>query len=209
MESQLAPSSTEEPEEPEEVDYYPYRQVYFNNSEYYNYDLPPATCGLCNCTFTDVPELEEHMLQLHAIDTKSPTSMGYKRNFKYLEHAVQNVMTIRAPPPERGYATIQARLFKNQEDNAHSICVDTGSTATFIDAELVPKDVIVQKTRPITVKGVSGQKVVDHCVDLPLHISGSDGQVTMHTRACVATGIQAGVLLGMDELSKEEDDIAL
>ena len=105
---------------------------------------------------------------------------------------------------------MQARLFKDQEDNTHSIFVNISSIATFIDAELIPKDVIAQKTHPITVRGVSGQKVVDRYVDLPLYISASDGAtIIMHTKAYVATDIQAGVLLGMDELGKEEEDIAL
>ena len=66
----------------------------------------------------------------------------------------------------------------------------------------------MQKTHPITVKGVSGQKVVDRHADLPLHIPGTEGegQIIMHTKAYVATGIQAGILLGIDELGKEPFD---
>ena len=92
--------STEDPEEPEEEEYYPYRHVYLNDSEYYRYDLPPATCGICNCTFTNVPELEQHMLDLHGMDTESPTSMGQKSFADYHEHVVQDVVIIKAPPPE-------------------------------------------------------------------------------------------------------------
>ena len=104
---------------------------------------------------------------------------------------------------------IQARLFKDREDHTHSVCVDTGSTATFIDVELLPRYAIVHNIHPITIKGVSGQQIVDRYVDLPLHISESEGQRTLHTKAYTANGIHAGVLLGMDELGKDEHDIVL
>ena len=98
-------------------------------------------------------------------------------------------MIIKASPPEHKYATIQAHLFNDQ--NTHLICVNTNSTTTFINAELILKDMLVQKTHLITVKGISEQKVINHYVDLPLYITRikGKGQITMHTKAYVITGI--------------------
>ena len=86
--SYLALSFTEDPEELKELNYYSYRQVYFNDCDYYNYNLLLATCRLCNCTFTNVSKLKEYMLNLHSIDTTSSINMTYKRNLNYYKHAV-------------------------------------------------------------------------------------------------------------------------
>ena len=105
---------------------------------------------------------------------------------------------------------IQAHIFKDQKDNTYFICVDTDATVTFINTKLVLKNMIIQKTHSITVKGVSNQKVVNHYVDLPLYILESDETtVIMHIKAYVITNIQISVLLNINELDKKKDDIAL
>ena len=55
-----------------------------------------------------------------------------------------------------------------------------------------------------------GQQIVDQYVELPLHITGStSGEIIIKAKAYVVTGITAGVILGMDELDKKENNIAL
>ena len=69
---------------------------------------------------------------------------------------------------------------------------------------------IIQKTHPITVKGVSDQKVVNHYVNLPLCILESNKtMVIMHIKAYVTMSIQVSVLLDINKLNKEKDNIAL
>ena len=119
-------------------------------------------------------------------------------------------MTIKAPPSECKYIIIQAYIFKNQKNNTHFICVDINATVTFIDAELVLKDLIIQKTHFITVKEVSDQKVVSHYVDLSLYILESDETtVIIHIKAYVITDIQISVLLNINKLDKKKNNIAL
>ena len=119
-------------------------------------------------------------------------------------------MTIKASPLECKYVIIQACLFKNQKNNTHFICVDTNAIVTFIDIELVSKNIIIQKTYSLTVKKVSNHNVVNYYVDLFLYISGSDKTtVIMHIKAYVIIDIQVSVLLSMNKLNKKKDDITL
>ena len=69
---------TKDPEEPNKVNYYSYRQVYFNDCNYYSYNLLSVTCRLCDCIFADVLKLEAHMFNSHDVDIKSSASMRYK-----------------------------------------------------------------------------------------------------------------------------------
>ena len=56
-----------------------------------------------------------------------------------MKHATLHVVTIREPPPEREYATIQTRLY--DEDNEKiSICIDIDFSVSFIDESLLPED---------------------------------------------------------------------
>ena len=71
-------SFTKNSEKPDKVNNYSYRQIYFNDCNYYNYNLLSVICRLCNCIFTDVLKLKKHMLESHDIDITFSFSMSYK-----------------------------------------------------------------------------------------------------------------------------------
>ncbi len=69
---------------------------------------------------------------------------------------------------------------------------------------------VLRSTRPITVRGLTGERIVDQLMDLAIHLHGTDGKhLLIKAKAYVTPGIRAGVILGMDELGRPEDDIAL
>ena len=129
-----------------------------------------------------------------------------------MEHAALHIVTIKPPPRDRGYATIQGRLH-NENGPQQALYIDTGSVYSFIDESLLPKKNLyglLRKTQPITVRGIAGERVVDQSFALKIHLFGtSGGHLCVNATAYVTKGIQAGVILGMDELGRPEDDIAL
>ena len=191
---------------------YSEQHVLFNDADFAKHGNPPHSCSICCMAFTNIDEIDQHMFNFHAIDTKSPTSIGQKRYANYLEHAALHIVTIKEPAPGRGYATIQGRLFDNTEPQ--SLCIDTGSGTTFIDEDLLPQGTarygMIHKTLPITVRGITGERIVDQVTHIPIHIFGNDGKhICIQAKAYVTKGIKAGVILGMDELGRPDDDIAL
>ena len=195
-----------------EIAYNSGNHVFFNDGDYARHGDPPHSCNLCRIAFTNIDEIDHHMLSFHAIDTKSPTSLGYKRYANWLEHAALHIVTIKEPEPSRGYATIQGQLFENKDQQ--SLCIDTGSGTTFIDDSLLPQGLarfgMIHKTLPITVRGITGERIVDQIIHLPIFITGNSGKkICINARAYVTKGIRAGVILGMDELGRPDDDIAL
>jgi len=54
----------------------------------------------------------------------------------YAEHTAQHVVVV-PPPPIHGYTAVKASLF--HPDKEETICLDTGSTTTFMDKALAYK----------------------------------------------------------------------
>lgn len=109
-------------------------------------------------TLSNSNNLRNHTLDYHGVDTHSPHSQNASRYANYVEHAIQNVVVV-PRPPAHGYTAVKAALF--QPDAApETICLDTGSTTTFIDRSLVDMAKI-RRTPPITAKGFSEQQVLD------------------------------------------------
>lgn len=186
--------------------------VWFNESDSYLHGVPPHSCNICYQGFTNYTDVDVHMMELHGIDTQSSTQKAQRIYANWLEHAALHVVIIRPPPENRGYATVQSRLYS--EDGLHQdCCIDTGSSATFIDESLLPKENLfdrLHKTPPITVRGISGERVVDKKMMVSIFLTGTDGTILrIDASAYVTKGIKAGIILGMDELGRPEDDIAL
>ena len=187
--------------------------IYFNDSSEEQHSVPAHACAVCRLTFMDFSELDQHMFSEHAVDTQSSSSKGQKTYANWLEHAAQHIVTISEPPPSRGYATIQARLY-TKDGKEVSVCVDTGSAVTFLDKSLLPVGRnlygILTEVPPITVRGISGERIVSKSIKLEIYLTGINGEVIcMNAKAYVTDGIKAGVILGMDELGRPEDDIGL
>jgi len=75
----------------------------------------------------------------------------------------------------------------------------------------VPKGYdVLRSTRPITVRGLTRERIVNQLIDLAIHLYSTDGKhLLIKAKAYVTLGIRAGVILGIDELGRLEDDIAL
>jgi len=185
-------------------------ELYFNDSEFERHGVSPYSCTVCGVSFDKTDDIEDHLLDDHGVDPRSPTSKNQLIYANRLEHAANHIVTIRQPPVGRGYATIQGRLHEDTKPETN-LCVDTGSGTTFIDESLVPKGYdVLRSTRPITVRGLTGERIVDQSMDLAIHLHGTDGKhLLIKAKAYVTPGIRAGVILGMDELGRPEDDIAL
>ena len=187
----------------------------FNDEEYTRHGMAPLSCNMCKESYVNNggrARLDNHMFNIHGVDIKSNQAMDRKRYTNWMEHAALHVVTIRGPPPERGYATIQARLYDENNEEI-PVCIDTGSSVSFIDESLLPEGNLwgrLHNCHPITVRGIAGERIVDKQMDIPLFVTATDGTVKrIEAKAYVSKGIKAGVILGMDELGKAEDDIAL
>lgn len=186
--------------------------VDFNDSGYFFHGVPPHSCNICLEGLVNSNDVDIHMLDTHGIDTRSSTQKAQRIYANWLEHAALHVVIIRPPPKNRRYATIQSRLYS--KDGPHQdCCINTGSSATFIDETLLPKENLydrLHKTPPITVRRISGERVVDRKMVIAIFLSGNDRSlIKIEASAYVTKGIKAGVILGMDELGRPEDNIAL
>ena len=190
-----------------------YEHVYFNDAPTSKHGMAPHSCTVCYAAFSNADKIDDHMLNDHGVDIQCQTSKQQKIYANWMEHAALHVVTIKPPPPERGYATIQGRMF-DENGPQQALCIDTGSACSFIDETLLPKQQnlygLLHKTQPITVRGIAGERIVDQIFDLKIHLFGtSGGHLCVNVNAYVTKGIQAGVILGMDELGRPEDDITL
>ncbi|MCJ1306276.1 hypothetical protein MMC08_009096 [Hypocenomyce scalaris] len=190
--------------------------VQFNNSSHPRQDLPPFSCRPCYLTFAGPNETRDHVLDWHGVDVNSASQKALMQDANNYEHAVNNVVTIpQKPPSPHGYSTIQAMLFDSEA--LTTMCLDTGSTTTFIDKTLVSSHNCLQETqkvRPITACGLAGKQVLDRLIHLPMTIPAQnpDGTLTtiqITTAAYVVDGLKAGVLLGMDTLAREKAQLDL
>ena len=176
--------------------------------------MPPYSCNICQVSYPDdYRGLDNHMFDIHQIDINSNASMERKRYVNWMEHAALNVYEIKAP--SNGYATFQARLFNNDSGTNESfICADTGSGVSFMDESLLPQGINLFgrliSTPPVTVRGISGERIVDKQIHLSIHVTGSDDIAkTIEATPYVTKGIKAGVILGMDVLGKPQNKITL
>jgi len=80
--------------------------------------------------------LRNHTLDWHEADTHSPHSQSASYYANYVEHALQNVVVV-PRPPSHGYTAVRATLFRSNSNSETVICLNTGSTTTFIDRGLV------------------------------------------------------------------------
>lgn len=71
--------------------------------------------------------------------------------------------------PQRHYPERQPVRQFRPNNYTETICLDTGSTTTFIDRSLVDTAKI-KGTPPITAKGFSEEQVLDQIVELPVYI---------------------------------------
>ena len=187
----------------------------FNDEVYTRHGMPPMSCNICKQSYLNNggrARLDNHMMVIHGVDIKSSQSMDQKRYTNWMEHAALHVVTIRGPPSERGYATIQARLYDEGNEEI-PVCIDIGSSVSFIDESLLPEGNLwsrLHNCHSITVRGIAGERIVDKQMDIPLFVTATDGTMKrIEVKVYVSKGIKAGVILGMDELGKAEDDIAL
>ena len=91
------------------------------------------------------------------------------------------------------------------------MCLDTGSTTTFIDKAILDSHgqlAETQKVRPITAVRLTGKQVLNQLIQLPIsipaiHPDGTPSAIQITTAAYVVDSLKAGVLLGMDTMAKE------
>jgi len=181
-----------------EIESPPHADVFFNNSSQSRHGHPPYSCCPCGMTFKTSGTLRTHTLDYHGVDTQSNST---KAAVQYVsEHTLQHVTV---PPPTHGYTTIQASLFQPNND-LQSICLNTGSTTTFIDRKLVNNsEVIVQKTSTITADGFMGSQVLNSYVDLSIYILTTSSPIKLNTMAYLVNNLRAGVLVGTDTMARE------
>ena len=69
---------------------------------------------------------------------------------------------------------------------------------------------ILVEVPPITVRGISGERIVSKLIKLEVYLTGIKGKVIcINAKAYITDGIKAGVILGIDELGRPEDNIGL
>ena len=188
--------------------------VQFNSSTKPRQDLPPLSCRPCHLVFANAGEVQDHCLDWHGVDVNSQSQRALMQEANYHEHAVNNVVTIpQKPPTPHGYSTIEGLLFGSA--NRTSVCLDTGSTTTFIDKSLADSHKCqYEKVRPITAIGLAGSQVLNRLIHLPITIpaknpDGTPSAIQITTAAYVVDGLKAGVLLGMDTMAREMAKIDL
>jgi len=154
--------------------------------------------------------LRNHTLDWHEVDTHSPHGQSASYYANYVEHALQSVVVV-PRPPSHGYTAVRATLFRSNSNSETVICLDTGSTTTFIDRGLVGNGAKVRRTPPITAKGFSEEQVLDQIVELPIHINStsSSSPIRIDTIAYLVDNLRAGVLLGTEILTREVANIDL
>ena len=182
--------------------------VFFNDSaQPTRYGDPPYSCRPCGMPLGTSENLRNHTLDWHGVDTHSSTTKAATQQANYIEHALQNVVVI-PQPSVHGYTAVKATLFWHDAEQEMTICLDTGSTTTFIDQSLVNKAKI-KRTPPITAEGFSGKQVLDQLVELPITIATSSSPIRLDTIAYLVDDLRAGVLLGTDTLTREGANIDL
>lgn len=185
----------------------------FNAENSSRNEMPLYSCNICNVSYPDdYIGLNNHMFDTHQIEINASTSNERKRYVNWLKHAALNVYQIKAP--EQGYSTFQARLYDKDSGDDISICVDTGSGTSFIDESLLPiqENLYGRLTTvsSITVRGITGERIVDRRMILPIYVQGSDNSLTkIEANPYVTKGIKAGVILGMDILGNSKNKISL
>ncbi len=121
--------------------------------------------------------LWNHTLDWHGVDTHSRTTRNTSQEANEMAHALQNVVVIPLPPVH-GYTAVKAILFRSDNNKPETkIYLDTGSTITFIDRNLVGNEAKIKRTPPITAEGFSGKQILDQLVELPLHIATSTSPI--------------------------------
>ncbi len=65
-------------------------------------------------------------------------------------------------------------------------------------------------TLPITVRGTTGERIVNKTIELSFHLTGHDRKkLVSKAQIHVAEGTRAGMILGIHASGKPEDDIAM
>ena len=126
----------------------------------------------------------------------------------WFEHAKIYIVIISLLPPKRNLTTNQGHPW----DEPKIICIDDGSSTTFVDECILPKEIqhrIHCTLSPIP-EEITGEHIVDKVIKLPINLYPHDGRhIQFNVKAHVTRGIEASVLLGRDELRKLKDDIAI
>jgi len=69
---------------------------------------------------------------------------------------------------------------------------------------------ILRSIRLIIVRGLTRERIVNQLIDLAIHLYSTDRKhLLIKAKAYITLGIRAGVILGIDELGRLEDDITL
>ena len=187
----------------------------FNDEKRIRHDMISMSCNICKKSYInndDRTRLNNHMREMHDIDTTSRQSMNQKRYINWMKHATLHVITIRESSPKREYVTIQARLYDEINENI-SICIDTEFNVNFIDKFLLPEDNLwnrLHNCHPITVRSIANERIVDQQMNIFMYVIATDGTTKrIETKIYVSKSIKIDVILNMNELDKTENDIIL
>ena len=187
----------------------------FNDEKRIRHDMISMSCNICKKSYInndDRTRLNNHMREMHDIDTTSRQSMNQKRYINWMKHATLHVITIRESSPKREYVTIQARLYDEINENI-SICIDTEFNVNFIDKFLLPEDNLwnrLHNCHPITVRSIANERIVDQQMNIFMYVIVIDDTTKqIEIKIYVNKNIKIDVILNMNEFDKVENDIIL
>ena len=180
---------------------------------YYCDEEAVATCNRCHAEFPSNNRLHKHLADCQA-NNDVP---GNEPSAYHAAEATGNELIIESSTPRDHQPGTLFRSWRYATANVHigdhntdpkQICLDTGCTATLIDAKLVKQiPILSEGIQPITVKGIGSRHVSEKYVVFNLFVRGLwDGMPAIAkfpVEAHLVDDLKPGILLGLDVMGSE------